>query len=183
MPSTLPGPGPRVTTLAGARVTLRELTVADAGWITAMLGEPDVAAWWGDWDLQRVERELLGDDEQQWLAVVHGGEPAGIVGWWEEADPQYHFAGVDVTLRTDRIGQGLGADAVRTLARWLLSDGGHHRVTIDPAAANARAIRCYERVGFRPVGVMREYETLRGERRDGLLMDMLASDLTDADRR
>ena len=29
---------------------------------------------------------------------------------------------------------------------------------IDPAAANSRAIRCYGKVGFRPVGLMRQYE-------------------------
>jgi len=51
-------------------------------------------------------------------------------------------------------------------------------LTIDPAAANERAIRAYEKVGFKPVGVMREYE--RGISRqfhDGLLMDMLAGEL------
>jgi aminoglycoside 6'-N-acetyltransferase len=50
---------------------------------------------------------------------------------------------------------------------------------IDPAASNARAIRSYERVGFRPVGVMRRYERGRdGGWRDGLLMDLLPEDLT-----
>ena len=102
MPSTLPGPGPRVTTITGERVVLRELTSADAGWIAAMLGEPDVAAWWGDWDVERVTRELLGDDEEQWLAIEHDSEPAGIVGWWEEADPQFRFAGDAQTRRRIR---------------------------------------------------------------------------------
>ena len=65
-----------------------------------------------------------------------------------------------------------------TLARWLFEEGGHHRVTIDPAADNARAIRCYESVGFRPVGVMRRYERVgSGEFRDGLLMDLLPEEL------
>lgn len=63
------------------------------------------------------------------------------------------------------------------LARYLFDERGHHRLTIDPAAANARAIRAYERVGFRPVGVMREYERgPDGVWRDGLLMDLLASE-------
>jgi len=55
--------------------------------------------------------------------------------------------------------------------------GGHHRLTIDPAADNEAAIACYSRIGFKPVGVMRSYE-LRddGDWADGLLMDMLASD-------
>jgi len=51
-------------------------------------------------------------------------------------------------------------------------------VTIDPAAENSAAIRCYERVGFRRVGVLREYwRDGSGVWRDGLLMDLLASEL------
>lgn len=40
--------------------------------------------------------------------------------------------------------------------------------------ANARAIRTYEAVGFRPVGVMRRYERgADGNWHEGLLMDLL----------
>jgi aminoglycoside 6'-N-acetyltransferase len=46
---------------------------------------------------------------------------------------------------------------VRTLARYLIDERGHHRLTIDPAADNAAAVRTYEKVGFRAVGLMREY--------------------------
>jgi aminoglycoside 6'-N-acetyltransferase len=67
---------------------------------------------------------------------------------------------------------------VRTLARQLFDEVGHHRLIIDPAAANERAIRCYERVGFRPVGVMRDYERgPDGSWHDGLVMDLLAGEL------
>jgi aminoglycoside 6'-N-acetyltransferase len=56
---------------------------------------------------------------------------------------------------------------------------GHHRITIDPAAANERAIRCYQKLGFRPVGIMRQYERGNdGRFHDGLLMDLLRDDLT-----
>jgi aminoglycoside 6'-N-acetyltransferase len=75
-------------------------------------------------------------------------------------------------------GQSLGTDAVRTLAHYLIHERGHHRLVIDPAADNAAAIRAYEKVGFRPVGVMRQYERLPGgEWHDGLLMDLLADEL------
>jgi len=76
-------------------------------------------------------------------------------------------------------GHGLGSDAVRTLARDLIVDRGHHRLVIDPAADTAAAIRCYAKVGFKPVGVMRRYERgLDGAWHDGLLMDLLAEELT-----
>jgi aminoglycoside 6'-N-acetyltransferase len=62
--------------------------------------------------------------------------------------------------------------------RYLIDERGHHRLTIDPAADNAEAIRAYEKVGFRPVGVLREYwRAPGGAWRDGLLMDLLASEL------
>jgi aminoglycoside 6'-N-acetyltransferase len=61
------------------------------------------------------------------------------------------------------------------LVRHLIESRGHHRLTIDPAAANERAIRCYAAVGFERVGVMRQYERAAdGSWHDGLLMELLA---------
>lgn len=52
---------------------------------------------------------------------------------------------------------------------------------IGPAADNAAAIRCYGKVGFRPVGIMRSYERgPDGTWHDGLLMDLLAEEITEA---
>ena len=64
------------------------------------------------------------------------------------------------------------------MARHLLHDRGHHRLTIDPAAVNERAIRRYAAVGFRPVGVMRQYERDADGQAgtDELLMDLLADE-------
>jgi aminoglycoside 6'-N-acetyltransferase len=60
----------------------------------------------------------------------------------------------------------------------LFDHRGHHRITIDPAADNHGAIRCYQKVGFRMVGVMRQYERGNdGQFHDGLLMDLLRDDL------
>jgi aminoglycoside 6'-N-acetyltransferase len=68
-------------------------------------------------------------------------------------------------------------EAIGLLARFLFERRGHHRITIDPAAANQRATRCYQKVGFRPVGVMRQYERGGdGQFRDGLLMDLVHDD-------
>ena len=67
---------------------------------------------------------------------------------------------------------------MRTIARWLFDERGHHRLTIDPDAANERAIRAYERVGFKQVGVMRRYWLgPDGEWRDCVLLDLLPEDL------
>jgi aminoglycoside 6'-N-acetyltransferase len=65
------------------------------------------------------------------------------------------------------------------MERHLIEDRGHHRLTIDPAAQNGRAIRCYEQAGFKRVGRLREYwRDPDGVWRDGLLLDLLAKELT-----
>ena len=70
------------------------------------------------------------------------------------------------------------------LARYLIQERGHHRLTIDPAVDNAAAIRAYEKVGFRAVGVMRSYERgPDGTFHDGLLMELLAGELLKAGTR
>ena len=167
--------------LQGELVRLRSLTEADAGWVLAMLLESSVAQWWGESTAATVDEDLIRCGDGEWLAIERDGETAGIVGFSEEADPIYRHAGIDISLRTGWQDRGLGTDSVRTLARWLIEERGHHRITIDPAAANARAIACYARVGFKPVGVLRQYErSASGEFRDGLLMDMLAGELREA---
>jgi len=92
----------------------------------------------------------------------------------------YEHASIDISLRSEWQGKGFGPDAIRTLARFLIDNRGHHRLTIDPAAHNTHAIKAYESVGFKPVGLMRNYERgPEGTWHDGLLMDMLAEELID----
>jgi aminoglycoside 6'-N-acetyltransferase len=164
--------------IPGGRVVLRPASLEDAPAIVGVLTDPDVAVWWPNETLERV-REGIADADEHGFVVEHDGAAIGFVQYWEERDPEYRHAGIDVALLPAWHGRGLGTEVVRTMARFLLTERGHHRVTIDPATANARAIRCYEKVGFRPVGVMREYEQgADGRWHDGLLMDLLAADLT-----
>ena len=160
--------------LRGERVVLRPLRREDAPVIAALAAEPGVAEWWPDLTEAEVVDKAEGRDDVTAFAVLSEGELAGLVQYHEETDPDYRHAGIDLFLGTAFQGRGLGTDTVRTVARHLVHDRGHHRLVIDPAARNERAIRCYEKVGFRRVGVMREYE--RGH--DGLLLDLLASELS-----
>jgi aminoglycoside 6'-N-acetyltransferase len=166
--------------LQGQAVQLRRVTSDDAERLTEILSHPEVAQWWGRFGLDRVQHELVSpDDGTVSFAIQADDEIVGLIQYLEENDPDYRHASIDLFLHPDWHGRGLGADAIRVLARYLFDERGHHRLTIDPAAHNERAIRSYERVGFRPVGVMRRYERgLDGSWHDGLLMDMLAEDLT-----
>jgi aminoglycoside 6'-N-acetyltransferase len=163
--------------LTGPRVTLRSTTPEDAVLLTPIRNEPEVVRWWSH--LEPGEMEEFVTDEHS-LAIEVDGEVIGATQFDEVEDPMYRSANVDLYLTTAKHGQGLGSEAVRILARYLIDELGHHRLTIDPAAANRAAIRAYEKVGFRQVGVMRSYERgPEGTFHDGLLMELLAGDLID----
>lgn len=165
--------------LAGREVVLRPLRPGDRGRLVQILAEPSVARWWGTADADRAADDLFDTSEQAAFAIVLQGEVIGSIQFWEEDDPDYRHAGMDLFIATEHQGRGLGADALRTLARYLLEQRGHHRLTIDPALRNERAIHAYEKVGFRRVGVMRSYERGRdGSWHDNLLLDLLKGELT-----
>lgn len=157
---------------------LRPVTEADVPVLVEIQAEPSVARWWDQPDEEQLRKEAAGQTDVTVLAITVDGAVAGLIQYHEENEPMYRHASIDLFLSGDYQGIGLGTDAVRTLARHLVDDRGHHRLTIDPAAENAAAIRAYEKVGFRPVGVMRQYERAPdGSWRDGLLMDLLADEL------
>jgi aminoglycoside 6'-N-acetyltransferase len=151
--------------------------MGDAQGLLDVVRAPEVARWWGDSDLTEIEKEIAEDDVCVYVIAVDA-EVAGLIEYHEETEPMYRSAGIDVVLAPQFHDRGLGTDAVRTMARHLFEDRGHHRLTIDPAADNARAIATYAKVGFKPVGIMRQYERgLDGTWHDGLLMDMLREEL------
>lgn len=165
--------------LRGDRVVLRPLTEEDVPRIVELGADPEVSRWWRGLTSEHVLAKARGEDEGVVVfAIVGEGQVAGMIQYHEETDEEYFHAGMDLFLGAPFQGRGLGTDAVRTIARHLIDDLGHHRLVIDPAAHNERAIRCYEQVGFKRVGIMREYWLdADGTWRDGLLLDLLAEEL------
>jgi aminoglycoside 6'-N-acetyltransferase len=155
------------------------VAAADLAVLHAILEEPEVARWWRRAEWERVDEK----DAVTFAIVLPGSRPgdhgavAGCIQYVEETDPDYFSAAVDIFVGTAAQGRGVGPDAMRTLVAWLIDVRGHHRLTVDPAVENARAVHVYERLGFRRVGVLREYERVEeGAWRDALLLELVAED-------
>ena len=162
--------------LEGTGLRLRTADPGDLEALASIWREPGVIEWWGDLDLEQIESELA--DATGAFIIEVDSEIAGLIQYFEEDDPMYRSAAIDIFLGRAYQRRGFGSEALRVLARYLFDERGHHRLTIDPAVANTAAVSCYEKVGFRPVGVMRNYERgLDGTWHDGLLMDMLVGEL------
>ena len=163
--------------LHGDRVVLEPVAAAHVPELRRILATPQVRMWWRN--EAASARWPFDDPSATRFAIIHEGSVCGMVQYGEEEEPDYRHASIDIFLDPAFHGRGLGRDAVATVARHLVTDHGHHRLVIDPAADNETAIRCYTSVGFRPIGIMRRYERDADGVgwHDGLLMDLLAEEL------
>jgi aminoglycoside 6'-N-acetyltransferase len=162
----------RVVCVGKHELALRPLQPDDAPELLRIHATPGVAFWWGE---PEPGFPLSDETEQTRLTILLDEEIAGMVQYWEEPAPRYRYATIDLFLDPELHGRGLGTEALRLLIEHLTAERGHHRLTIDPAVDNVVAIRCYEKVGFRPVGVLHRYEHRGGgDYRDALLMELLA---------
>ncbi|MBN8866423.1 MAG: GNAT family N-acetyltransferase [Solirubrobacterales bacterium] len=163
-----------------SRLALRPLAESDTAELRRIHRRPEVARWWDEpapdfpWD----------EPESTRLTIVVADRIVGMIQYWEEDEPKYRHAGIDLFVDPAFHGIGIGTEAMRRVARHLFEDRGHHRLEIDPAANNTVAIRAYEKVGFKPVGITRRSERDPDERgwHDGLLMDMLSTEFNPGDQ-
>jgi aminoglycoside 6'-N-acetyltransferase-1b/aminoglycoside 6'-N-acetyltransferase-2 len=142
------------------------MTERDLPMLHDWLNRPHIVEWWGGED----ERPTLDEVLEHYLPRVHaeesvtpyivmlGAEPIGYAqsyvalgsgdGWWEdETDPGVR--GIDQCLADpSQLNKGLGTRLVRALAQRLFADPAVTMIQTDPAPANHRAIRCYEKAGF-----------------------------------
>lgn len=156
-------------------VVLRPLAPGDEEELLRIHRTPGVRRWWDEpadgfpWD----------EPESTRFTIEVDGAIAGLIQYWEETEPKYRHASIDLFLDPALHGRGLGTEALGQVVRMLIEERDHHRITIDPATANLAAIRSYEKAGFKPVGVMRQAERdADGEGwHDSLLMELVADDL------
>jgi RimJ/RimL family protein N-acetyltransferase len=146
-------------------LTFRPLTSADLPLLHEWLSRPHVARWWGP---APSPAELAADygpsitgAVPHWSFIaLRDGAPIGFIqayapaewhheGWWlDEHDPGVR--GIDQFLAdAGQLDQGLGTIMVRAFVAELLRDPTVTRIQTDPAPDNGRAIRCYEKAGFR----------------------------------
>jgi aminoglycoside 6'-N-acetyltransferase len=156
-------------------VTLRPLAAGDEAELLRIHSTPEVRRWW---DAPDEGFPWTDEPETTRMTIEVDGAVAGMIQFHEELTPKYRHAGIDLFLDPALHGRGVGTEAVRQVVRHLIDERGHHRIVIDPAATNAAAIRSYEKVGFKPVGIMRRYERDAGGEgwHDGMLMELLAGE-------
>ena len=163
-------------------ITLRPMTAHDLPMVAEWIARPHWQEWWGDpvTESNRVRDMLEGRDSTRPFIFQVNGQAAGYTQYWfvdDQKNGPGHLddypwlgllpagtVGVDISIaESSNLSRGLGSSVVRMMAEKLWSDG-HRHIIIDPDPANTRAVRAYEKAGFR---VMPE---LLGKTDDFLIM-------------
>jgi aminoglycoside 6'-N-acetyltransferase len=142
------------------RYVFRPVTSRDMPLLARWLAEPHVAEWWGDPDKEIAEiRGHMDSISVEPLIAELDGRPIAYLQSYDphlEDDHPYNDQpfgtfGVDLTIGVpELVGKGHGSAMLRQFVEELF-DEGTPRVVIDPDPANGRAIRAYEKAGFRKV--------------------------------
>jgi aminoglycoside 6'-N-acetyltransferase len=135
----------------------RPMAAGDLPTVKRWLETPHVRQWWHDpaEQFELVSGDLGHPDMAQFIVAAANRDFAylqcyNLSAWNTGFGPQPDGTrGLDQFIgEADMVGHGHGAAFVRVFTEQLFA-AGTPRVVIDPDPANARAIRAYEKAGFR----------------------------------
>ncbi len=134
----------------------------------AWLDAPHMREWWGEpeQELGFIRDMVEGRDTTRPFLITLDGAPVGYIQVWFLGHYQNEnwvrdnpwlaefpaeTVGVDLSIGDpDYLSKGIGPAALAAFVRRLREEG-HETIIIDPDPANRRAMRAYEKAGFRPV--------------------------------
>ena len=173
----------------GKAIVLRELRGEDL---------PDVRAWMTDGPTtsllgDRFTRPQTWEMTEEYLRERLDGAVGGV--HFAIAEPEklrylgeISLTGIDAVARKARLtvvlkpecqGQGYGTEAVRLMVRYAFDYLNLERVSLSVQANNPRAVRAYEKAGFRREGRLRREFYRAGEYVDVLVMGILREEFDD----
>jgi aminoglycoside 6'-N-acetyltransferase len=141
-----------------SRYAFRAVSSEDLPLLGRWLAEPHLKKWWGDPVEALAEiRQAMDDVATEPLIVELDGRPIGYVQSYDPhlednhpyQDQPFGTLGIDISIgEPGLVGKGHGSAIVSRFTDLLFSEG-VPRVIIDPDPSNRRAIRAYEKAGFR----------------------------------
>lgn len=126
-----------------------------------------------------IKKDIEEKDNQGYFFMIQDKATQRLIGeiglggiCWNHGDT---FVGIGIGER-ELWGKGYGTDAMRVILRFAFTELNLHRVSLDVFAYNPRAIKSYEKVGFKHEGRHRGALNREGRRWDEVYMGILKSD-------
>ena len=174
-------PWRRPVTLRGAQVTLRTARPADQGALERLRADAEIDYFMGvePSPANVLWRHVYLGDQSGALAdlVVLGPQeqPIGLVSLWDRTIP-HQAAELSIWIGEGYRNGGNGSEALRLALSYAFTDLKLHKVYLRVLEYNTRAIRTYEKCGFRTEGVLREEMKVGGRWHALVYMGILADE-------
>jgi RimJ/RimL family protein N-acetyltransferase len=172
--------------LKGEKVTLRSIRKDDAKHWEKWLNDAEVLKYLEPYLLYGVNRESeekrydltrRSQTNKYFTIETTDGQVIGITGLhaisWEWSNAEI---GINIGEK-EYWGKGCGTDAMRILVKFAFDRMNLHRVYLHVSALHQGGIRCYEKIGFKREGVLREDRYLDGKYHDTVVMGILRGEL------
>ncbi|WP_314728284.1 GNAT family N-acetyltransferase [Bacillus sp. Marseille-Q3570] len=176
--------------IVSGNLFIRPLKKEDAGHLVKWLNDPEVLQWYEGrdrpHDLDKVYEHFYESDNQVIKNLVMWNQtPIGYVQYYPLSEKEKRiygykrnesFYGMDQFIgELSYQGRGIGTLLVGTVATFLFDKLDAAKVVMDPQLRNPRALRCYEKCGFRPVRLLKSHEMHEGKKEDCLLIEKIRS--------
>ena len=173
-------------TITGERIVLRPMAAGDADAMWADSHDAEITHFTGthtDFEYHQVVTWCSTRAEQPDrldLAVTDRatGDWLGeaVINDWDRDNRSCSFR---IALSAPARDRGIGTEATRLLVDYVfdeIDDPPVNRVSLEVYDYNPRGLAVYEKVGFRPEGVLRQALLWQGEFHDAIVMSLLRSD-------
>ena len=170
-----------VAFLQGERVLLRPFEREDLVYVRKWLNDPEIRHLTGEvLPMSQAAAEAWyerakSDPERVWFAIVEkdSGQVIGETGLLR----MFHaWRTTDLTIiigEKSAWGKGYGTEALRLLMDYAFGSLNFHRIAIGVVSTNERALRFYEKAGFRREGVQRDGYYYNHKYQDFIMMSIL----------
>ena len=173
----------RPVTLKGDRITLRTARPGDQSTLERLRADPEIDYFMGvDSSAANVlwRHVYLGDQSGALADLVIIGsqeQPIGLVSLWDRTIP-HQAAELSIWVGEGYRNGGSGTEALRLALGYAFGELKLHKIYLRVLEYNTRAIRTYEKCGFRVEGVLRDEMKVNGQWHALVYMGLLASEFS-----
>jgi len=169
------------------KMLVRELGCSDKYLLSKWLSDPEILQYYegrdNPFDVEKVEQKFFEEETGATRCIIEFEEVSiGYIQFYEVYGDERRTYGYEdsseIIYGMDQfIGEstywdkGVGTQLVRAMVAYLIEEKGADRIVMDPQTWNERAIRCYEKCGFKKVKLLPRNELHEGEYKDCCLIE------------